>query len=333
MILTENDGILLTSLPQSYEEIYRHPHRFFKRKGGYDVSAYHKSQIKEIVQQYYITYSNKDIEGLTRFFSNSVKRFYSKMNVTKDDIIRLQQEFWNTTDVTQTKSIINDDSFKIKKDRNGDYVVSFNMNYEVERTNSSKPNRFNINTFLVLDRDYRIESISEVILSRSRMSISEQYISSNSTSSSIGIGQVYGGGIIFYIDNSGKHGLIAAPSDYRNKCGWYCFGTYVSGTSTAIGKGQANSSAITNAGCGYLSAAGVCVSLVLNGYSDWYLPSKDELDLMYAKKDIIGGFTGTIYWSSSESSSERAWARGFHDGGSAGLMKSSFYSVRAIRTF
>ena len=333
MILTENEGILLTSLPQSSDEVYNHPHKFFKRKSGYDVSAYQKTQIKEIVQQYYTTYSDKDFEGLTKFFSSSVKRFYSKTNVTKDDIIKLQQEFWNTTDVTQTKSTIIDDSFKVNKDSNGDYVVSFSMNYEVERTNSSKPNLFNIDTYIVLDQAYKIESISEVILSRSRGHQTEQYINSNSNSSRYVIGQQYGGGIIFYVDNSGNHGLIAATSDNRSKYAWNCFGTYVSGTSAAIGRGQANTSAITTAGCAYLSAAGVCQSLVLNGYSDWYLPSKDELDLLYPQKDIIGGFTGTIYWSSSEFNSERAWARGFHDGGSAALMKSSSYSVRAIRTF
>jgi hypothetical protein len=48
-----------------------------------------------------------------------------------------------------------------------------------------------------------------------------------------------------------------------------------------IGTSQANTTLIVNSGCGLSSAAKICDNLVLNGYSDWLLPSKYEHNQMY----------------------------------------------------
>ena len=50
------------------------------------------------------------------------------------------------------------------------------------------------------------------------------------------------------------------------------------------------------------------------GYSDWYVPSKDELNKLYVNQAAIGGFTSDRYWSSSESAADGAWHEGFNDG-------------------
>jgi len=153
-------------------------------------------------------------------------------------------------------------------------------------------------------------------------------------SSTFNIGQSYQGGIIFYIDGTGQHGLIAAPSDQSSGAPWGCYGTILGGTSTAIGSGQANTTAIVN-GCNTVGiAARICNDLVLNGYSDWYLPSKDELNQLYLQKTVVGGFADDYYWSSSEESVYHAWAQDFHNGyqyiyGTRTVM----YYVRAIRAF
>ena len=120
------------------------------------------------------------------------------------------------------------------------------------------------------------------------------------------IGQYYGGGIIFYIDGTGQHGLISATID-QGTAPWGCNGTYIYGTSTSIGSGQANTTAIIN-GCSTLGiAARLCDDLALNGYNDWFLPSRDELDLMCQQKNIIGGFVGWYYWSSSDYNTSEAY--------------------------
>jgi len=149
------------------------------------------------------------------------------------------------------------------------------------------------------------------------------------------IGQSYGGGVIFYIDDSGLHGLIAALSD-QGWLEWGCDETIIGGTSTAIGTGQANTTAIVNECSQVGIAARICKNLWLNGYNDWFLPSKDELYQMYLQKNIIGIFSNDIdyYWSSSEINSHVAWSQDFYYGDqSSHRLKDMASYVRAIRAF
>ena len=147
------------------------------------------------------------------------------------------------------------------------------------------------------------------------------------------IGQSYGGGIIFYIDGTGQHGLISATSNQSTGAEWGCYLTTIGCYYTAIGKGQENTTAIVN-GCSTIGiAARICNDLVLNGYNDWFLPSKDELNQMYTQKTIIGGFTSNYYLSSSEWSATAAWAQSFGNGNQNDFYKNSPAAVRAVRAF
>jgi hypothetical protein len=146
------------------------------------------------------------------------------------------------------------------------------------------------------------------------------------------IGQSYGGGIIFYIDGSGNHGLIVSASNLGN-AKWGCEGTSIPGTSTAIGTGQANTTTIAN-GCSTAGiAARICNDLVLNGYDDWFLPSKDELNQLYLQEPVIGFLPYGNYWSSSEYNADNAWHQNLRFGNQFEDYKSLFYNVRAIRAF
>ena len=146
------------------------------------------------------------------------------------------------------------------------------------------------------------------------------------------IGENFGGGIIFYIDGTGQHGLISATID-QGSAQWGCYGTLIGGTSSAIGTGQANTTAIVN-GCGEAGiAARICDDLVLNGYSDWFLPSRDELEQMYIQRNVIGGFLFAPYWSSTEDTDNYAWNQNFTNGGTYYNGKTTIYWVRAIRRF
>jgi hypothetical protein len=150
----------------------------------------------------------------------------------------------------------------------------------------------------------------------------------------LAIGMSYAGGIIFDLDSSGQHGLVCAPSNQGN-FQWGCYGTDITNTSTAVGTGATNTAYIV-AGCAQRPiAASVCADLVLNGYSDWYLPSIGELQLMYSRLRLqgLGGFVGTLYWSSSQYSPHGAWLMHFLYGGVHDTSSNHDHQVRAVRAF
>ena len=158
------------------------------------------------------------------------------------------------------------------------------------------------------------------------------------------IGETYQGGKVAYVLQSGDpgydattpHGLIAATSDQSTGIRWYN-GSYTTtgATGTAIGTGLSNTNTIiASQGATATSyAAGLARAYTGGGYNDWYLPSKDELNILYINKVAIGGFAGVRYWSSTEAGNNFAWWQEFQSGGYLNSNKSNSYYVRAIRAF
>ncbi len=147
------------------------------------------------------------------------------------------------------------------------------------------------------------------------------------------IGMTYGGGIIFYLDGSKNHGLISATSD-QVLLEWSPTSIITNATGIAVGTGQSNTAAIIAILGNSNYAAILCDQLVLNGYSDWFLPSKDELSYLYDQKMIVGGFGDGYYWSSTETASNTAWGQLFSNGiQNESIAKSNQLSIRAIRAF
>jgi hypothetical protein len=69
-------------------------------------------------------------------------------------------------------------------------------------------------------------------------------------------------------------------------------------------------------------------------YGDWYLPSKHELNLLYLKRYVVGGFGNKYYWSSTEYDSGIAWGQSFLIGGvQFNVDKFNLYCVRSVRAF
>ena len=155
----------------------------------------------------------------------------------------------------------------------------------------------------------------------------------NVISSPLSIGSQHQGGTVFYLDGNGG-GLIAAPV-VQFGAEWGCLGTSTGASGIAIGTGNQNTINI-EAGCtSPATAADICANLTSGGYSDWFLPSKDELNLMYQNIDVVNnGYD--YYWSSSESASgmnDFAWSQNFSNGNQTNTVKYATYHVRAVRAF
>ncbi|MDB9910428.1 DUF1566 domain-containing protein [Flavobacteriales bacterium] len=160
----------------------------------------------------------------------------------------------------------------------------------------------------------------------------------------LAIGDNYQGGIIFYIFQladagyvAGQvHGLIAAPTDQSTGAEWGCYPTSISGADgMAIGTGNQNTIDI-EAGCDTSgTAADICANYTDGTYSDWFLPSKDELNQMYLNLQLqgLGGFASNFYWSSTEGVNYDAWLQNFSNGFQNGNYKFYYYNVRAVRAF
>jgi hypothetical protein len=152
------------------------------------------------------------------------------------------------------------------------------------------------------------------------------------------IGTMTEGGVVFYVDCTGQSGLVAALNDQGANAPYGCSGTVTGATGTAIYSGAANTTAILAACATAGIAARLAASYTGGGFTDWYLPAKDELDQMYINKSVIPNLAGGVncgYWSSTESSSTLAWINYLclSSGNVSGALKSftSQTVVRAIR--
>ncbi|MEP7143539.1 MAG: DUF1566 domain-containing protein, partial [Ferruginibacter sp.] len=122
------------------------------------------------------------------------------------------------------------------------------------------------------------------------------------------IGEVYGGGIVFFATPNGLHGLIAETQDQSTSSSWYDAQDLISTNSTHTTAGKL--------------------------FTDWRLPTKNELNLLYQQKSVVGGFANnSFYWSSSEYIPDSAWGQDFNVGFQTNNFKSYPDNVRAVRAF
>jgi TolB-like protein len=149
------------------------------------------------------------------------------------------------------------------------------------------------------------------------------------------------GGTVFYDKGAFSGGwryMEAAPVETGLSGQWGAYGKTVGGTATGIGAGKENTEKILQ----FLRSIGesgkasqLCAALDIAGFDDWFLPSKDELDLMYKnlKTKGLSGLGDSRYWSSSETTADYAWDQRFRDGAQNASHKYTTSSVRAVRAF
>ncbi len=123
------------------------------------------------------------------------------------------------------------------------------------------------------------------------------------------VGDLRYGGIVFYVNTAGTHGLVAAMTDQSEMTSWYTAFDLVSNPSNYDETGRE--------------------------FMDWRLPTRYELNLVFkvlhAQK--LGAFAEEFYWSSSENDMPNAWRQHFKKGEQALLNKGGSSRVRAVRSF
>ena len=155
------------------------------------------------------------------------------------------------------------------------------------------------------------------------------------------IGDFREGGIVIWVDDTGQHGLVCDLTDYAAI--WGCNGTEIVGAdSLTVGSGLQNTEDILAICQTAGIAARVANDLVAQEYSDWYLPSKEELKYIWLNSFIIsersialgGGRLDAYYWTSSEYDADHAWCWDLKFGADDhSYSKETPARVRAIRTF
>jgi hypothetical protein len=164
-------------------------------------------------------------------------------------------------------------------------------------------------------------------------------------------GELYGGGVVCWVDQTGQHGLIVSMADLSTSYVWSNVSSgYIGATAQSDWDGPGNSNAIVAQAGHTRSAAKLCLDYVNAEYgtgifSDWYLPSRGEMNLLWnnifsvqkaldsdnnSATTLIGKVT---YWTSSENSGLYGWDYQFYLGTIGFIEKSTNYAVRAFRKF
>jgi hypothetical protein len=162
------------------------------------------------------------------------------------------------------------------------------------------------------------------------------------------IGEEFGGGVVFHLwkDASGvEHGLIIDKTDLSTAQVWSDIdATLIGASAQSSWEGLSNSNAIVGQAGHTSSASALCLNSTNGGQNDWYLPSVQELNMLWnnyytvaRSLTQISGATQLqpeIYWTSTEiDSNSSMWHSYFWSGDSYSANKDNPYYVRAVRAF
>jgi hypothetical protein len=153
----------------------------------------------------------------------------------------------------------------------------------------------------------------------------------------LSFGCIYQGGYVYSIDDTtpatgSVGGAVAGETDASAAIQWYN-GSFLLTGASSVSDGETNTEIIIAAQGAGSYAAALCAESAQDGYTDWYLPAKNELGLVYTNlaSNSIGGFSTSYYWSSTEESVESAWGEAFSSGSQLILVKETALGVRCVR--
>jgi hypothetical protein len=185
---------------------------------------------------------------------------------------------------------------------------------------------------VLLDRDFSLNELHAVGFKQADLF----------AANGLQIGAEYGGGNVIYVNNTKLtdrysiepgHCLIAMKTDSKGSVQWSAGKLIRVGTKSET-RGWFNTYKIVDAQNSQATyAAQLCSESSEGGFTDWYLPSKDELNLLFTNKRYIGGLIAGSYWSSTEYDKQAAWYQFFSDGRQIYNSKFETSRVRCVRRY
>ena len=290
-----------------------------------------------------------------------VIKLITEKNDAIDNKIKQLAGKWKTVESTKANEVINEltelsqKSYEIKIADFNKYEKEGNtINTgitELEANIDAYINEIKKTTYCTFDADKIQTIIKELVLVKDlpleKMQEVFDKLKKETDADILIIGSHYSGGIVFWLNESGNHGLVCADKDFEPAI-WGGTGLIgANGNGIADGSGMANTKKIVELASWYIdkgwfnttktpapTAARLCLESNYNGYNDWYLPTQAELNLIYLNKDKIGGFKDNCYWSSTEGNGEAACNFNFTDGDATiYLYKTNTLNVRGVRAF
>lgn len=291
-----------------------------------------------------------------------VLNLISEKNQQIDNAIKKLAEQWKGVESLQAESTVNalnellSKSYEIKVSSFKEFEKkAHEINNSIETTEShidTLINELPQKVFCTLDslriNDFINELKKAKDLPVEKMRETYNQINKQINADVLQIGSLFAGGIVFYLDSSGKHGLVCAENDFAEAI-WGGQGN-INANEDGIGNGRGvrNTKKIVEQASWYVeqgffrnkkspapTAARLCLESNHKNYSDWYLPTKNELHWMYTNlhKKGIGKFNTAYYWSSMEKDKGAAWVFAFFDGTECSYPKIGNNQVRAVRAF
>lgn len=296
-----------------------------------------------------------------------VIKIIAKKNEDADNKITGLIEKWKTLNSTEANEVLNDLRESLKKSY--DVKISNYTKYDKKKQSIEKSimelsgeidayiTEVRKTSYCTWTSEVMEVDISELLNSKNIPLEKSQKIfdsfKKNAEKDRLTIGANYAGGIVFYLDKTGQHGLVCSDRDFGD-VPWCFKGSYDSnkqigafGDGIANMQGMNNTKRIVDAASweierGILwstkrparTAARLCLESNYNGFVDWYLPTSKELELL-SKLDLKGGLKNDIYWSSTEVNSWQAnhiLHSRYSPNCSSGRKECTF-NVRAVRAF
>ena len=230
--------------------------------------------------------------------------------------------------------------------------INVNIN-AVEQKIDDLIKEINLSNYVTYDKNKITAIIVDLIqakdLSLEKMQMVYDNLKKELDADKLQIGSKCAGGIVFYLDKTGKHGLVCTDKDLGTAL-WGSDGEIcATGNGIADGTGMANTKKIVELASWYIekgwlsntktpapTAARMCHELNHNGYNDWYLPTSAELKLIkknFAKIKYKHNLNSDPYWSSTEDYVDRAWNFITRSGTANDANKNIAGYVRAVRAF